>query len=193
MKKVYLLIFSIIVLLFISCNSSEKVDEEELKAEMENYATEYMVSLKTVLVENMKAGGPQLAINVCADTAMTLAKNYSESRNVQVKRFSFKNRNASNVPDVFEEKALKYFEKLLAEGKLNSETFILEQEKLGSSKFAKYVRPIFVDSPCLNCHGSESQILEEVKLVLNEKYPNDKATGFKIGDLRGAISVTKEL
>ena len=53
---------------------------EEHKAEMENYATEYMVSLKTVLVENMKAGGPQLAINVCADTAMTLAKNYSESR-----------------------------------------------------------------------------------------------------------------
>jgi hypothetical protein len=35
------------------------------------------------------------------------------------------------------------------------------------------------------CHGLEDQITPDVKSQLAELYPEDRATGFKEGDLRG--------
>jgi len=35
----------------------------------------------------------------------------------------------------------------------------------------------------------EENISADVKTILAEKYPEDRATGFLVGDLRGAISV----
>jgi hypothetical protein len=35
----------------------------------------------------------------------------------------------------------------------------------------------------------EENISADVKPILAEKYPEDRATGFLIGDLRGAVSV----
>ena len=44
---------------------------------------------------------------------------------------------------------------------------------------------------CTKCHGTE--LKPEVKAKLAEFYPDDKATGFNKGDLRGAFVVTKDL
>jgi hypothetical protein len=192
MKK-NLFIFLIIGGVFTSCSNSDKFDENAVKNEMKVYANEYMQELKSVLVKNMQAGGPLKAVNVCYDTALVLTKNYSADKKVAVKRFSFNNRNENNVPDEFEKQALQYFEELADKGKLNSDSEILEREKVEDITIVRYVKPIFIDAPCLNCHGNESQISKEVAEVLKEKYPNDKAIGYKIGDLRGAISVVKEM
>jgi len=39
----------------------------------------------------------------------------------------------------------------------------------------------------MNCHGPNENISSEVKAILKEKYPGDKATGFFVSDIRGAI------
>lgn len=44
------------------------------------------------------------------------------------------------------------------------------------------------EQPCAACHGTS--IAPEVKDKLAELYPTDKATGFKPGELRGAILVS---
>ena len=46
---------------------------------------------------------------------------------------------------------------------------------------------------CLNCHGSEDKMAPEVKARLSELYPNDKATGYSEGQIRGALTVKRPL
>jgi hypothetical protein len=41
---------------------------------------------------------------------------------------------------------------------------------------------------CLKCHGSE--IDPKIVAKLDELYPEDKAVGYKQGDIRGAFYVT---
>ena len=37
------------------------------------------------------------------------------------------------------------------------------------------------------------QIGPEVKTIIQNKYPDDKATGYQMDDLRGAVSIQKTL
>ena len=45
--------------------------------------------------------------------------------------------------------------------------------------------PIKLASPCLACHGENDSLNEDVRSALAESYPDDQATGFAEGDLRG--------
>ena len=38
---------------------------------------------------------------------------------------------------------------------------------------------------CLQCHGKVDDLAPEVRDVLAKNYPQDRATGFAAGDLRG--------
>ena len=55
------------------------------------------------------------------------------------------------------------------------------------------MKPIIFQAPCLGCHGDIENISADVKTILNNKYPNDKATGYQMDDLRGAVSIQKTL
>jgi hypothetical protein len=44
---------------------------------------------------------------------------------------------------------------------------------------------------CLTCHGTE--VKPEVLTKIKELYPNDKATGYQEGDIRGAFVAVKNL
>lgn len=39
------------------------------------------------------------------------------------------------------------------------------------------------------CHGPGNSIPDTVRAMLAARYPDDRATGYAVGDLRGAISV----
>jgi hypothetical protein len=59
----------------------------------------------------------------------------------------------------------------------------------GGQKYLRYMKPLVALPLCINCHGPKENISADVKTILAEKYPEDRATGFLVGDLRGAISV----
>ena len=44
---------------------------------------------------------------------------------------------------------------------------------------------------CLTCHGSN--IVAPIQEKLTELYPDDKATGYKEGEVRGAVVVIKDI
>ena len=50
-----------------------------------------------------------------------------------------------------------------------------------------YVEPIIVQPLCLTCHGSE--LAPDIGAQITELYPDDRATGFEAGDLRGVFWV----
>ena len=54
-----------------------------------------------------------------------------------------------------------------------------------SSPGVRYFRRITVLPACLACHGPE----EERPWFVFERYPDDRAFGFRVGDLRGAYAV----
>ena len=59
------------------------------------------------------------------------------------------------------------------------------------SLYALRIGPGHFQKLCLGCHGKS--IAPEVKAKLAELYPEDKATGFSEGDLRGAFVVTRDV
>ena len=86
---------------------------------------------------------------------------------------------------------LSKFEMLHQSKELNSETEHAEIVQEGEFKYLRYLKPILVQAECLNCHGSETEIMPEVKQLIAQEYSDDKAIGYKIGDLRGAVSLKK--
>ena len=51
------------------------------------------------------------------------------------------------------------------------------------------MRAIPLSPSCLTCHGSENDIPPVVKDHIQKLYPEDRATGYALGDVRGAFSV----
>lgn len=190
MKKIYLIIT--VLTLFIVFTAQTGSDEE-MKNHFSEISVTFMEDLKSVLMENLIEGGPLQAITVCSDTAQELINIIGKKNNVELKRVTFKPRNPKDTADTFETKVLSRWHDEMNEGKLDNETNYLEIMKIGDETYARYMQPIFIQGPCLTCHGGENMISSEVKNLLKEKYPKDKATGYKPGDLRGAISIKKKL
>lgn|GEM_PF-426788 len=52
---------------------------------------------------------------------------------------------------------------------------------------ARVLKPLSTSGPCLLCHGPKAGLTEDVQKALATRYPDDHATGFLAGDLRGVI------
>ena len=131
-------------------------------------------------------GGAERGVQVCAEVAQSLTRQIGREQGVQIRRVSLKNRNPRNAPDAWERQVLQRWERELEAGKEIGEVAEWRTERGG--RVYRYMRPIKIAMPlCLECHGT--QIKPEVRRLIRERYPNDKATGYQLGDLRGAFSV----
>ena len=55
----------------------------------------------------------------------------------------------------------------------------------------RYMQAQGVEPLCLLCHGKG--LSDEVGTTLDQYYPDDWATGYSLGQVRGAISLSKKL
>ncbi len=195
MKKIISLsVLSIFIFFCIGCGEKPAPElTDQIKNGLRKDAKEFMGSLKSVLVKEMQTNGIVAAVSVCSDTAQVLTNNYGVNKGIYIKRVSLKYRNTNNKPDEFETKGLKYFEELKSGNKLTDTTEYFEAVDAGGIKTVRLMKPIMVQAPCLGCHGAIENIGPDVKEVLNNKYPDDKATGYQMDDLRGAVSIQKTL
>ena len=175
----------------LSCSEKKVEISENQVVGMRSTAMEFIKELKGILINQMQTNGVLQAVSVCSDTAQVLTNNFGVQKGVYIRRVSFKNRNENNFPDDFEKKVLSKFELLHQNNELNSETEHIEIVREGEFKYLRYLKPILVQAECLNCHGGENDIMPEVKQLIAQEYSNDKAVGYMIGDLRGAVSVKK--
>lgn len=188
--NIYVIILFISILILSCTERKVELNESQISG-MRTTSQEFMKNLKGILIHQIQTNGVLQALSVCSDTAQVLTNNFGVQKGVYIKRVSLKNRNANNIPDNFEKIVLNKFELLHQNKELNSETEYAEIVEEGDYKYLRFLKPILVQAECLNCHGSETDITPEVKRLVAEKYPDDKAVGYKIGDLRGAVSVKK--
>ena len=140
-----------------------------------------MTTLMGELTTTMAEGGPEGAVRVCGEVSERIAAE-SATRDVRVRRTSLRFRNPANAPDTFERGVLEDW----ARGNVSTRSEISQG---ADGPELRWMRPILVKPVCLPCHGAPEQIPAGVRSALKERYPNDFATGFAAGDLRGAFSV----
>jgi len=170
-------------------------DLQQYAAESKAVVKEFFVQVKGEMLKTMQASGPIDTIEVCSKTAPSIAKSYSEKHGMKVARTTLKPRNPANAPDAWEEKVLQKFEERRAAGEEPAEMAFFEIVEEGGEKNFRFMKAIGMppldQGPCLKCHGEE--IAPEVSAKLNELYPEDKARGYKAGQIRGAFTITKPL
>ena len=159
--------------------------------ESKKVVKEFMGQLKGELKSAMKAGGPMNAVTVCNKTAPVIAKNLSEKYGWDVSRTSLKTRNSNNAPDAWEAKVLQEFESRKAKGEAVKPMKYFEVVESAQGKQFRFMKAIPTGKVCLQCHGEN--LSDELQAKINEVYPEDKATGYKLGDVRGAFSITQPM
>jgi hypothetical protein len=144
-------------------------------------------NLKAVLKPAMQSGGPVEAIKVCHQQAGPIASAVSSQSDWEVGRTSLKTRSDANKPDQWENSVLQAFEGRKSAGEPVQVIEYSEVVEVDGKKVFRYMKAIPTADMCLACHGEA--IDQAVKARLSELYPNDQATGFRSGDIRGAFSL----
>lgn len=147
--------------------------------------------LMSALQASLKEGGPKAAISICRDQAPKLAAEVSREKECTVRRTSLKTRNPKNAPDPWERRVLEAFQKQVADGEDPAGLEFSEVVREGGAPVLRYMKAITAGGPCQACHGRS--LAPEVSAALHAAYPEDRATGYDSGDLRGAFSVRKPL
>jgi len=148
--------------------------------------------LKGALQSAMKAGGPTQAVAACNLQApdITGALNTNDWT---ISRTSLKTRNSSNQPTDWEADVLERMQAQAESGTPLSEIRYQEIVSVDGQETFRYMKAIPTEQVCLKCHGSKDSMSAELKNKIEALYPEDEATGFKVGDLRGAFSLSKRL
>jgi len=145
-----------------------------------------MGSLITHLTDAMQEGGPINAVEFCSTAAAELTAGVASEQGLDVKRTTLRYRNPANAPDQAETEALRHFESALVETGALPGPWV---QKVGRDEY-RYYRPLTVAPPCLKCHGTAEEIDPAVQAILAERYPDDLATDYSVGDFRGVVRVS---
>jgi hypothetical protein len=173
-----------------NARAGDAASKDELAGQARALVGKFSEKLKGELTGAMKADGPVKAIAVCNTAAPAIASEVS-TEGWTVKRTSLKLRNAKAQPDAWEKATLESFEAEKAKGADLTKLERAEIADVNGVPTFRYMKAIPTAEPCLTCHGASLQ--EPVKAKLAELYPDDKATGFAVGDIRGAFTLTKTL
>ena len=187
------LTLSLIALVMMSaCNQKQEATPPQLsgvkKAEILDQGNKASAALFGELGPKLKAamqsGGTEKAITVCKEVAQTQTLNVSNTfSNLSLTRVSIKSRNPENQANHFDQKILSQWQKTIEAGKPLPDPVVV----LKDDTTAVYYKPILTQAICLNCHGDAENFATPLKAKLSELYPKDQATGYKLGDLRGAF------
>jgi len=133
--------------------------------------------LSTRLLEELRKGGPTQAMAVCRDEAQALTAETARAHGMLVGRTSHRLRNPGNAAPHWADRFVT-----AAAGKKAAavEAVVVDLgDRLG------VLRPIPTGAMCTQCHGPAERLAPQVKGFLSAAYPDDRATGFEEGDLRG--------
>lgn len=167
-----------------------KLDLEKTLEAARQTVQRFKDRLKGELAAAIKAEGAANAISLCQTIAPDISTEHSDNSGFEVLRTSLKLRNPENAAGPWELEVLKSFQEKAAAGadpdKLEHFAEVVTPE---GDRLWRYMRGIQTGELCLSCHGTD--IKPDVKAELVRYYPDDKATGFKLGELRGAFSLVK--
>lgn len=195
--------FFLLILLF-SCGPQERVskeafDEVQLNNDVkritevaiieeamvwgDSITQEAQAQLTAQLQAAIAANGPAGAIDFCKVNALPILESLGAKHAVTLRRVSSQPRNPADAPNAQELPLLDAYA-YNAENKISSDPNI---QKVENGEVLLYTKPILLaNALCLSCHGdSKKDITPETAAKLKQQYPQDPATGYVLGDLRG--------
>ncbi len=180
------------VLLLLSLSACGAGEPAELvQAERDTAAklvAAFASSLKAELQTAIAEGGPVAGIRTCAERAPSIATEVTANHpDWSLRRIGTRVRNAAtNTPTEAERAVLDSFAAMPADQRPGP------LAAADPDQPRRLYKPIFIAEPiCLTCHGPAEQLAPEVRGELAKHYPDDAATGYAMGDLRGAFVVEK--
>lgn len=159
--------------------ASASEGDEAMLARADAAATQLATTLRGRLTAALREGGPARAATVCADEAQGIVAQVRRDTGVTVGRSSLRLRAPADAAPDWVAQWLRAQGERPAAGVAGVRSV--------SNDRGRVLRPIAVEGPCVMCHGAATAIPAEVRAVLAARYPGDRATGYAVGDLRGAL------
>jgi hypothetical protein len=179
MKKTIMLSALLTLNVASACADQMSQYQDEARA----VAMPFLKQLGEVNRKAVSEGGPESAIQVCKEIAPKMTSDVSRQTGWKMTRVSLKVRNPLlGTADAWEQKQLQGFADRAANGEKPEtlESSEIVQEPAGKS--FRFMKAIAVQPGCLSCHGE--QIPDN---------PHDMATGYSVGQIRGALSIKRPL
>jgi len=170
-------------------------DADALRLDTRKQALPVLPKVVGMMKETVAAEGAVGAIPVCKEKAPQLLKSRAAELGWQMRRVSLKSRNPERgTPDVWEARQLADFNIRAASGEKPDTLEVGEiVTRDDGTKAFRYMRALPVAQVCLACHGDPATMGPELKAQLATSYPQDRATGYSLGQIRGALTVTRPL
>ncbi|MCU0727174.1 MAG: DUF3365 domain-containing protein [Planctomycetes bacterium] len=127
------------------------------------------------LSEEIAARGLAAAVDVCRTAAPAIAAEVGAELGLKLGRTSERLRNPANRPPDFAAKAIAEAARVGGPPRV----FVAGDGRMGVTL------PIRLKAMCTACHGAAEAIDPAVRERLAALYPDDRATGYAEGDLRG--------
>jgi hypothetical protein len=141
-------------------------------------------ALSSELQTAMQAAGIGAAIEVCRSLAQPITADISgRDAEKTIRRVALRYRNPANAAD---ELSKSVMEQWIADLDDQQAAKPVVNQTMDS---VIVHHPIILGANCLACHGDPDNFHPEVTKALSANYPNDNATGFEVGELRGAFRV----
>lgn len=208
MKAPLLPVFASICVLFYSCGSDQKISREVFEEVQqanqvkklsevdifnealkwgEEISVEAQKQLMATLEKAVEEKGASGAVKFCNTQALPILEEVGNRYGVSIRRVSNDYRNPGDQPLEEERMILEAYE-------YNQENNITHEpnlQKIKDGSVLLFTKAITIPSTlCLNCHGEPgTDIDEETLQEISQLYPQDKAKGHAIGDLRGMWSI----
>ena len=167
----------------------ENLDAETSRELMEKggrIAAESFAALSGRLQAALDAGGVAEALHYCHTAALPLTDSLSIVHGATIRRTSLSYRNRANAPVDWEAGQLERYRQQQEQGEDLSPVLVRLDERR-----VAFAAPILTMPRCLQCHGTIGEDIQEADYAMVRTfYPEDKAVGFRPGQLRGMWSIT---
>lgn len=140
-------------------------------------AAEAFAALSGRLLQTIKERGHVAAIDVCAMEATDLLQSVADSRKVTMRRVTDRPRNRANQADEMDLAVMGAMQSMMKSDGMVKPIVDGSTVRL----------PISIGMPlCLTCHGDpQRDIPAETLQAIHQRYPQDRATGYRADELRG--------
>lgn len=177
-----------------ACAAALAQDVRALTDDSRRLSDQLVQQVRGELVKSMETSGPLRSIIVCKYTVPEISSALSRKSGARVTRVALSARNpVLGGPDAWERKVLTEFDARVEAGEKADGLERAEIVAEGAQRYFRYMRALPMAPLCLACHGPADQIAPAVKAQLAAEYPMDRATGYRLGQVRGAVTVKRPL
>lgn len=140
-----------------------------------------IVTLQNALLSELRRalneGGPDQAMASCHVAAIAVSNRVARYEGIAAGRTSARLRNPANAPRPWAAAIVAQYAEAPS---TKVDGFVVDLgDRVG------VLRPIREQAVCSPCHGPEDGLSAGVRAQLGDRYPADRAVGFREGDLRG--------